>query len=88
MLSLNFQIQHHLMIIALPPRPLQPLHLILLQSPPHRLLKLAPTDLLPRLLLLGRLNARLEPCLHPDPQRRIERDIRRVTAHLGRGVRF
>lgn len=70
------------MEIPLPPRPLQPPHLILLQPPPHNPLQLLPTNLLPRLRLLTRFNPWLEPRLHADPQRRLKPQTARVAAHL------
>lgn len=82
MLTLHLQIQQHLMIIPLPPRPPQPLHLLLLQPPPRRLLQLLAPNLLPRLLLLARPQPRLEPRLHPHPPRRVKRRALGVPAHL------
>lgn len=52
MLTLHLNLQQRLMIIALPPRPLQLPNLILIQSPPRRLLQLPPTNLRQRLFLL------------------------------------
>lgn len=66
MLPSNPNIQQLLMIIALPPRLLQPPDLMILQPPPHSLLKLLSANLFPSLDLLGDLNARLKPRLHAD----------------------
>ncbi len=90
MLPLNPHIQNRLMIIPLPPRPLQPPHLPILQLPPHHILQFLPTNLLPRPRLLIRLQPRLEARLHLDPERRIERygfgitsDFRRLRRSRG-----
>lgn len=82
MLTLNLQIQQNLMIIPLPPRPPQPLDLVLLQPPPRRLLQLLAPNLLPCLFLLARPQPRLEPRLHPHPPRRVKRRPLGVPAHL------
>lgn len=85
MLPLNPHIQHLLMVIPFPPRPLQPLDLVVLKPSPHRRLQLPATDLLPGLDLLGRLEPGLEARLHPDPDRGLEREGRRVAADLDTG---
>lgn len=69
---------------ALPPRPPQPFHLAILQSPPHNPLQLLPTNLLHRAILFIRLDPRLEPRLHADAQRTAEPQRGRVAADLHR----
>lgn len=71
------------MIIALPLRPLQHPHLILVQPPPSRILQLPAANLGLFALLLGRPDARLEARLHADAQRRVEGDVVGVTTHIG-----
>jgi len=88
MLALDPDIQNRLVIIPLPPRPLQPLHLLILQPPAHHILQLLPTDLLSRLRLLARHQARLEARLHPDAERRVERNILRIPSDLRPLVRL
>lgn len=88
MLPLDPHIQNRLMIIPLPPRPLQPLHLPILQPPPHHILQLLPTNLLPCLRLLVRFQPRLEARLHPDAERRIERDLLRIPSDFRSFIRL
>lgn len=88
MLALHLNLQQRLMIVSLPPRPLQPPNLILIQPPPSCLLQLPPTNLRQRLLLLRRAQLGLEPRLHSYPKRCVERDVICVAAHVygfGRG---
>lgn len=82
MLPLNPHIEHLFMESSFPPRPLQPLHLMLLQPSPHNTLQLLPTNLLPRLGLLVRFDTRLVSRLHANPQRRLKTKTTRVAAHL------
>lgn len=82
MLALHLNLQQPLMIITLPPRPLQLPHLILIQPSPRRLFQLAPTNLRMRLLLLRCAQLGLETRLHPDAQCRVERDGVCVAAHV------
>lgn len=82
MLALHLDLQQRLMIVSLPPRPLQPPNLILIQPPPRRFLQLPPTNLRQSLLLLRRAQLGLEPRLHPYPERRVERDGVCVAAHV------
>lgn len=88
MLPLNPHVENRLMIIPLPPRPLQPLHFLIFQPPPYHILQLLPTNLLPRLGLLARLQPRLETRLHPDAERRVERDVLRIPSYLRPLVRL
>jgi len=93
MLPSNPNIQHLLMKIPFPPRPPQPLHLRILQPPPHNPFQLLPTNFLHRLTLFIRLNARFKARLHSDADRRFEGERGRVatdvdTATFMPGVAF
>lgn len=88
MLTLHLDIQQGLVVIPLPPRPLEHLDLVVVQLPPRRLLELAAADLLARLLLARRLEPGLEARLHAHAQGGVEGDVGLVAAHLGRRVGF
>lgn len=62
------------MIIPLPPRSLQPPHLLILQPPPHNILQLLPANLLPRPRLFVRFQPGFEARLHANAESRVEGD--------------
>lgn len=82
MLPLNPHIEDLLMEIALPARPLQSLHLVVLQASPHGSFQFPPGDLLAGLALLCRFDLGLEARLHAHAHRALERDARGVAADL------
>lgn len=80
MLPLDPHAQHPLMKIALPPRPLQHPHLVIIQPPARHVLQLLPRHLFLGLLLLLDLLLGLEARLHAHAQRRGKIDCLGVAA--------
>lgn len=82
MLPLHTHIKHHLMKIPLPPRPPQPLHVLLPQIPPNNPLQLLLANLFISLRLLRRPKPWLKARLHAHPHRRLKRDRARIAPNL------
>lgn len=88
MLPAYLNIKQDFMEIALLPALSQLLHLLLIQRPPNDPLKLLLTDLLISLTLFTNTQTRLEPRLHADAYRRLERKRSRITPDLRTGSGF
>lgn len=81
MRPLDLNIQHRLMKISIPPRLLQHLNLIILQSPPSLVFQFLPTDLRADFLSFLVLVLRLEACLHAQTNFCRRRDFVGVTTN-------
>lgn len=84
-LPLDFHIQHRLMIISLPPRLLQLLNFIVIQSPPDLILQLFPADLRPNFLCFINFMLRFESCLHSNSDRSQFAGLLCIAAKFGWG---